>query len=87
MFESNERRLKMAKKKSEKKMKEGEHCEEHCNCKWISMKLAIIAFLLFLLTVWPGLSGVLLKHNLWGIYLAIFILAIILPMFCRCRRK
>jgi hypothetical protein len=77
----------MAKKKSEKKMEKGESCEEHCCCRWVSMKLAIIAFMLFLLTVWPWLNGVLLKHNLWGIYLAITILVLIFPMFCPCRRK
>jgi hypothetical protein len=76
----------MAKKKSEKKMEKGESCEEHCCCRWVSMKLAIIAFLLFLLTVWGGLRVMLLNVH-WGIYLAITILVLIFPMFCPCRRK
>ena len=76
----------MAKKRSEKKMKEGEHCEGNCHCRWISMKLAIIAFVLFLLTVWGGLRVMLLNVH-WGIYLAITILVLLFPMFCPCRRK
>jgi hypothetical protein len=76
----------MAKKRSEKKMEKGESCEEHCCCRWVSMKLAIIAFMLFLLTVWGGLRVMLLNVH-WGIYLAITILVLIFPMFCPCRRK
>ena len=76
----------MPKKRSEKKVEKGEHCEGHCMCCMASMKLAVVAFVLFLLTVWPWLNTVLLGVN-WGIYLALTILLIILPMFCRCRKK
>mgnify|MGYP006957795128 CR=1 FL=1 len=76
----------MAKKRSVKKEKAGESCEGHCHCRWISMKLAIIAFLLFLLTIWPWLNRVLLGLH-WGIYLGIIIIVLIFPMFCPCRRK
>jgi hypothetical protein len=87
LLRKDERRLKMAKKRSDKKEKEGEHCEgHHCTCCHISMKIAIIACLLFLMTVWKGLGAALLKVH-WGIYLAITILLLILPMFCKCRRK
>jgi hypothetical protein len=81
-----ERGLKMAKKRVVKKVEKEEHCEGHCTCCRVSMKVAIIACLLFLMTVWKGLGAALLRVH-WGIYLAITILLIILPMFCRCRRK
>jgi hypothetical protein len=74
--------VKMAKKRSDKKAEEG----GHCHCRHISMKLAIIAFMLFLMTVWPALGSALLSVH-WGIYLAIMILVLIFPMFCPCRRK
>jgi len=76
----------MAKKRVVKKVEKEEHCEGHCTCCRVSMKVAIIACLLFLMTVWKGLGAALLRVH-WGIYLAITILLIILPMFCRCRRK
>jgi hypothetical protein len=76
----------MAKKRSVKKVEENEHCKGHCMCCMASMKLAVVAFVLFLLTVWGGLRVMLLNIH-WGIYLAITILLIILPMFCRCRKK
>lgn len=76
----------MAKKKSDKKVENGEHCEGHCHCCHMSMKLAVVAFVLFLLTVWGGLRVMLLNVH-WGIYLALTILLIILPMFCKCRKK
>ncbi len=60
------------KKRSEKKVDKGEHCEGHCHCRWISMKLAIIAGLLFLLSVWPKLASALLRVP-WVIYLVIIV--------------
>jgi hypothetical protein len=76
----------MAKKRSVKKEVKGEACEHHhCWCCMITMKIAIIAFVLFLMSVWTGLANALMSVH-WGIYLAIFILAIILPLFCRCRK-
>jgi hypothetical protein len=78
----------MVKKRSEKKMVKEESCDmhKHCSCCWISMKLAVIAFVLFLLTVWPWLNRVLLSVH-WGIYLAIAIVVLLLPMCCPCKKK
>jgi len=67
----------MAKKRSVKKVvveEEGE-CglyENHC-CKVFLVKLASMAFILFLITVWPWLNRVLLSVH-WGIYLGIALL-------------
>jgi hypothetical protein len=72
MFESNERRLKMAKKRSEKKMKEEEHCESgRCYCRGGMIRIGAMSFILFLVTVWTGLGRALLSVP-WWVYLIIW---------------
>ncbi len=64
----------MAKRRVAKKVAEEENCDMngHCYCKIFSLKIAVIAFTLFLITVWPWLNGVLLSLH-WGWYLGIMI--------------
>lgn len=42
-------------------------------------KLSVFTFALFLLTVWPGAADLLLSVH-WGIYLVVFVLAVIRPI-------
>jgi hypothetical protein len=76
----------MAKKRGFKK----ENCEfhGHCHCKVFFMTFAAIAFLLFLLTVWPGLSLALLTIH-WAWYLGLTVLLVILALSenCWCSKK
>ncbi|MFH1503264.1 MAG: hypothetical protein ABIE36_01250 [Candidatus Diapherotrites archaeon] len=69
----------MAKKRSAKKNveEEGKYMDKSCCHSFISMKLAVVALLLFLLTAWPGLNAILLSVH-WGWYLGITVLLIIL---------
>ncbi|MEK6833597.1 MAG: hypothetical protein AABY32_06140 [Nanoarchaeota archaeon] len=71
----------MAKKRSVKKKVEEESCNmyENHGSKIFLIKIASMAFILFLLTVWPWLNGVLLGVH-WGIYLGIVILLMIVAM-------
>lgn len=80
----------MAKRKSLRKIvaedeKEIKEMRSYYHWSFISMKIAVAAFVLFLLAVWPWLNrGFLSVH--WGIYLGIAILAAIVPKFC-CKKK
>lgn len=63
----------MAKKRSEKKMKEGEHCESNgCFCRGAVIRIGAMGFILFLITVWAGLGKALLSVP-WWIYLIIWV--------------
>lgn len=78
----------MAKKRSEKKVVEKECCgmyEQH-GCKIFLVKIAAMAFLLFLMTVWGGLRTALLSVH-WGIYLGIVILLMIVGAARCCKKK
>jgi len=78
----------MAKKRSEKKVVKEECCSMYGNhgCKIFLVKIAAMAFLLFLITVWPWLNEVLLSVH-WGIYLGIVILLMIVAMAGCCKKK
>ena len=78
----------MAKRRSSKKVVEEVDMHAHCSCSChhVSMKLAIIAFVLFLMTAWGSLRVALLNVH-WGWYLGIMILVLIFPLLCPCRRK
>jgi hypothetical protein len=54
---------------------------------FISMKIGVIALVLFLLIVWPWLANGLLEGVHWGIYLAIAVVALIISKVFLCRRK
>ena len=78
----------MAKKKVKGKVSrktvEGKHV---CDCgknSWIS--LSSIAFILFLITVWPGLNN-LVNSIHWGWFLLATIILVIVgwKSFCRCK--
>jgi hypothetical protein len=58
----------MPRKKTAKK----DSCEMNgnCTCGWFLVKLTAMAFILFLLTVWPGFRTALLSLH-WGWYLGI----------------
>jgi hypothetical protein len=75
-------------KKSVKKEVKGEECcsvhGHHCGYVFL-LKIAAMAFILFLITVWPWLNRVLLSVH-WGIYLGIVILLMIVAM-TRCCKK
>jgi hypothetical protein len=80
----------MAKKRSTKKAVKEECCDiktHHC-CKVFLIKIASMAFLLFLMTVWTGLGRALLSVH-WGVYLAIVIVLIIIHLAsgCCCKKK
>jgi hypothetical protein len=63
----------MAKKRVEKKMKEGEHCEHSgCFCRGAMIRIGAMAFILFLVTVWAGLGTALLSVP-WWVYLIIWL--------------
>lgn len=78
----------MAKKRSENKAVKGECCDmkAHNCCKVFLIKIASMAFLLFLMTVWTGLGRALLSVH-WGVYLAIVIVLIIAHMSTCCKKK
>jgi hypothetical protein len=81
----------MAKRKSLKKVikeeeKEMDSMRMYYHWSFASMKIAVAAFVLFLLAVWPWLANGLLSVH-WGIYLAIAIIFAIIPMlFCKKRK-
>jgi len=79
----------MVKKRSEKKVEKEEECctmYGHHGCKVFLVKIVSMAFLLFLMTVWPWLRNVLLSVH-WGIYLAIVLLVMLFAMTKYCRKK
>lgn len=82
----------MAKKRSTKKVAKEEYCEmhehNHCSCRMFSAKIATMAFLLFLITVWSGLEKALLSVH-WGIYLGITVVFMIFHFGkgCCCKKK
>ena len=77
----------MAKKRAKKVTKKErynvyqEHRGEFC-----LIKLTAIAFILFLMTVWPALGVSLLSVH-WGIYLGLTVLLMIVPMAKYCKKK
>jgi hypothetical protein len=78
----------MAKKRSANKEVKEECCSMYGNhgCKIFLVKIAAMAFLLFLMTIWSSLSTALLSVH-WGIYLGIVIVLIIIAMTGCCRRR
>jgi len=64
------------------------HENHHCGCKMFSAKIATMAFVLFLITLWSGLRNTLLSVH-WGIYLGITVLLVIFHMAkgCCCKKK
>ncbi len=60
--------LKNVKKKSSKK----EFCDPKSHCSIGLIKLSSMAFILFLINVWPKVGAALLKVH-WGWYLGIFV--------------
>jgi hypothetical protein len=63
----------MAKRKKERKVADKESCEySGCHCKWGMLKLASMAFILFLVTVWPAVGRWLIGVP-WWVYLIIFV--------------
>jgi hypothetical protein len=80
----------MVKRKQEKKGDNKESCDMngHCTCKWFSLKVAVIAFTLFIVTVWPAVGNWLVGVP-WWIYLIIFIVfgAVAMVKGCWCCKK
>jgi len=62
-------------KKFNKKFK---HKDMHA---FLLMKLAIVALVLFLITVWPGLHDLVIKAH-WGWYLGAFVIFMLLKKSC-----
>jgi len=64
----------MAKRKVQKKTSEKNSCEAngYCCCKWFSVKISAMAFLLLLLVIWDWLRVKLLNLH-WGWYLGIML--------------
>lgn len=66
--------------------------EECCNmhghhgCKVFLIKIASMAFILFLITVWPWLNKILLGIH-WGVYLGIVLFLMIVAMARCCKKK
>jgi hypothetical protein len=65
---------KSVKKKPVKKVSKKEVCDTNskCHCNIGCIKLSSMAFILFLVTVWPKVGAGLLKLH-WGWYLGIFV--------------
>lgn len=80
----------MAKKKTKKKVVESKFCgvSDGCSCNIFCIKMAVIAFTLFILTVWPVVRIRLLNIH-WGWYLGIMIVfgAIAMKRSCFCYKK
>ena len=75
------------KKNSKKVSKKQASCDIDCNCNIGSLKLASIAFTLFLVQVWPWLKGVAMSVH-WGWYLATMIIfgACSMKKACWCKK-
>lgn len=79
----------MAKRKTEKKANKKESCDCcGCRCKWAMLKLACMAFILFLMTVWHSLGNALLSVP-WWVYLILLVAFCLGGMSkgCWCHRK
>lgn len=64
---------KTTKKKTSKKVSKKEVCmNDKCHCNNLFLKLSSMAFIMFLVTVWPKVGTGLLKVH-WGWYLGIFL--------------
>ena len=63
----------MAKRKKVGEVKEERYEKnDNCTCRWFSMKVAAMAFILFLVTVWPAVGNWLVGVP-WWVYLIIFV--------------
>jgi hypothetical protein len=64
----------MAKRKVAKKADKGDSCEMngHCHCGGCAMKISAMAFILFLVTVWPAVGNWLIGVP-WWVYLIIMV--------------
>ena len=80
----------MAKKKLEKEADKKDVCEmnKDCACRFVSLKIAVISFTLFMVTVWPGLKNWLVNVP-WWVYLIIFVAfgAYAMKKECWCHKK
>jgi hypothetical protein len=78
----------MAKKGVVKKVVAKEECcmHEHHSCTVFLMKIASMAFVLFLITVWPWLNRILLSVD-WYVYLAIMVVLMIIHITRYCKKK
>jgi hypothetical protein len=65
----------MPRKKVAKKAPEKEVCESNndCTCRWGMLKISVIAFTLFIVTVWPAVGNWLVNRVPWWVYLIIFV--------------
>jgi len=77
----------MAKKRSVRSLIKKESSVE-CKHSWniFLMKIGSMAFILFLIKVWPWLNDVLLGIH-WGIYLGIVILIMVALVSKNCKKK
>lgn len=76
-------------RKAHKAMKEEACCStDSCGCHSFSGKLSAMAFILFLVLVWPTVGNALLSVH-WGWYLGITVVLGTLAMAksCWCRKK
>lgn len=80
----------MVKKKTKKKVVDVKSCgiSDGFSCNIFCIKIAVIAFTLFILTVWPIVRVRLLNIH-WGWYLGIMIVfgAIAMKRSCFCSKK
>ncbi len=82
---------KTVKKKPMEKVSEKECCSSHskCHCNIGCLKLSSMAFILFLVTVWPKVGNALLSLH-WGWYLGIFVVlgmgAVGTHKYCMCKK-
>jgi hypothetical protein len=80
----------MAKRKTQRKVAKEESCEYcGCSCKWGMLKLASMAFILFLVTVWRRPVGNWLIGVPWWVYLIILVVFGVAGMSrgCWCHRE
>ena len=80
----------MAKRKQENKTSKKHFYEMdmNCTCGWFSLKVAVIAFTLFIVTVWPAVGNWLVGVP-WWVYLIIFVVfgAGAMKKTCWCYKK
>ncbi len=63
----------MAKRKVQKKASE-KSCETHgCHCRNGMIRIGAMAFILFLVTVWPAVGNWLIRAVPWWVYMIIWI--------------
>lgn len=78
----------MVKKRSVRSSVKKVDSKRSCKCSWNGFltKIGSMAFILFLIKVWPWLNEVLLNVH-WGIYLGIVVLIMIILGTKMCRKN